>query len=141
MLAQSLPKCFYTTTARLCFSPSSSSPPEQTHQPALLLATNRVCQNSLYCWRDWQKRRSFSRGPDLLPHSPINPQAFHAWAPLSREGTQFSFTTSFLSAPTIRPSPVPSPSNGQARFMALDRTPVLLVAKHIYLCSLCSEEG
>lgn len=84
---------------------------------------------------------SFLRGPDQLLRSPGSAQAFCAWAPLSREGTHISFAEFFLSAPTIPPSPLSFPGNGQARFMAMDGSPVLLVAEHIYSCSLCSKDG
>ena len=39
------------------------------------------------------------------------------------------------------PSPLSFPGDGQPRFMAMDGALVLLVAKHIYSCSLCSKDG
>lgn len=42
---------------------------------------------------------------------------------------------------TIQLSPLSPLSNGQARFMAMDRRPVLLAAKQFYMCDLCSSPG
>lgn len=76
----------------------------------------------------------------LLPFlpSPAPTPGLCECAQLSRESTPFSFAKPLLKGATIWPRLLSSLGNGRARFTAMDRMPVLPLAKQFHICGLGS---